>query len=107
MGDFEMIAEAMCRQGARTTAAKIALPNPNERCLAFGHYRGRNRIFAYRALADGIFAQWIFADRRSRGLRLRPWEVGSNCCSHEGQRSKAEDHELQHQNLPHCENHVA
>jgi hypothetical protein len=50
----------------------------------FGHYRGRNRIFAYRALADGIFAQGIFTDRRSHRLRLRPWEVGSNCCSHEG-----------------------
>src|ERR1700722_3507793 len=50
----------------------------------FGHYRGGNRIFAYRALADGIFAQGIFADRRSRRLRLRPREVGSSCCSHEG-----------------------
>jgi len=98
-----MIAEAMCRQGARTTAAKIALPNPNERCLAFGHYRGRNRIFAYRALANRIFTQGVFADWRSHWLRLRPWEVGSNCCSHEGQRSQADDHKLQHQILPHCE----
>jgi hypothetical protein len=86
---------------------KIALPNPNERST-FGHYRGRNRIFAYRALANGIFTQGVFADWRSHWLRLRlrPWQVGSNCCSHEGQRSKAEDHELQHQKLPHCENHV-
>ena len=50
----------------------------------FGNYRGRNRIFAYRALADGIFTDGIFADRRGGGDRLRPWEVGSNCCSHEG-----------------------
>ena len=88
-----------------TAAAKIALPNPNERCFrsTFGHYRGRNRIFAYRALANGIFTQGVFADWRSHWLRLRPWEVGSNCCSHEGQRSQADDHKLQHQILPHCE----
>jgi hypothetical protein len=47
-----------------------------------GHYRGSNRVFAYRALADGIFA-----DRRGRWDRLRPWKIGSDCCSHEGQRS--------------------
>jgi len=53
---------------------------------SFGHQRGRSRdrVFPYWALADGIFAQGIFADRRGHGLRLRPWEVGSNCCSYEG-----------------------
>jgi hypothetical protein len=54
----------------------------------FGHYRGRNRVFAHWALADGIFADGIFTNRRRRGGdRLRPWEVGSNCGSHESQRS--------------------
>jgi hypothetical protein len=49
-----------------------------------GHYRGCDRVFANRALADGPFAHGIFADRLSDRLRLRSWEVGSNCCSHEG-----------------------
>jgi hypothetical protein len=50
------------------------------------YQRGRrgNRIFAQRALADGIFAHWIFAHRRGDWLRLRTWEVGSSCCSDEG-----------------------
>jgi hypothetical protein len=69
----------------------------------FGHYRGRgrNRVFAKWALTNGIFAEGILADRRGRdGNRLRPWEVGSNCGSHEGKRSDTEDYEFQHQNLP-------
>jgi hypothetical protein len=61
--------------------------------LTFGYNRGRDRVFAHWALAERIFADGIFADRR-RGDRLRPREVGSNCCSDEGQRSDAEDHEL-------------
>ena len=70
----------------------------------FGHHRGRgrNRVFAHRALTDGIFADGIFANRRGGdGNRLRPWEVCSNCCSHESQRSDTKDHEFQHRNLSH------
>jgi hypothetical protein len=56
------------------------------------------------ALANAIFANGIFADRRGGGdrLRLRPWEVGGNCCSYEGQRSDTEDHEFQHRKLQIC-----
>jgi hypothetical protein len=68
-----------CTDGTNAADARIDIRS------TFGHYRGRgrDRIFAYRALADGIFAQRIFTDRRSHRLRLRPWEVGRNCCSHE------------------------
>ena len=34
------------------------------------------------------------------GNRLRPWQVGSNCGSHESQRSDSKDHEFQHRVLP-------
>src|ERR1700730_10496648 len=44
-------------------------PTPNERWptrewifrSTFGHYRGRDRVFAHWALADGIFAHGIFS----------------------------------------------
>jgi hypothetical protein len=68
----------------------------------FGHNRGCDRVFAHWALANGIFANRIFADRRGGGDRLRPWEVGGNCCSYEGQRSDTEDHEFQHRKLQIC-----
>jgi hypothetical protein len=68
----------------------------------FGHYWGCDRVFAHWALANGIFANGIFADRRGDRLRLRPWEVGSDRCAHEGQRSDTEDHEFQHRKLPIC-----
>ena len=82
----------------------VDLPRPNAAGAridirsTFGHHRsrGRNRIFAYRALADRDIAQGILTDRCSRRLRLGPWKVGSNCCSHEGKRGNAEDHEFQH-----------
>ena len=70
----------------------------------FGHYRGGcDRVFAHWALANGIFANGILADWRGlSGDRLRPWEVGGNCCSYEGQRSDTEDHEFQHRKLQMC-----
>ena len=60
---------------------------------------GCDRVFAHWALANGPFANGIFANRRGGGNWLSPWEVGSNCCSHEGQRSDTEDHEFQHRKL--------
>jgi hypothetical protein len=91
------------RRGKRTHE-KGAKAGPSGLGLTLGHYGRRDRVFAYWALADGIFADWIFADRRGGRDRLRPRQVGSNCCSDEGQRSDAEDHELQHQSL-HTVNH--
>ena len=71
---------------------------------ALGHYRCwcRDRVFANRALADGIFAKGIFAYRRGNRLRLRSWQVGSDCCSHESERGDTEDHKFQHRKLQ-CE----
>jgi hypothetical protein len=94
---------------AATRARGIGLETPRPPLsgwlgLTFGYNRGRDRVFAHWALTDGIFADRIFADRRGGRDRLRPREVGSNCCSDEGQRSDAEDHELQHQSL-HTVNH--
>jgi len=91
--------------GAAEERAETRLrAGPSGLGLTLGHYGRRDRVFAYWALADGIFADWIFADRRGGRDRLRPREVGSNCRSDEGQGSDAEDHELQHQSL-HTVNH--
>src|SRR5262245_56273190 len=67
-----------------------------------GHHwgRGRDRVFAHWALTIGVFADGIFANRHGGGgNRLRPWQVGSNCCSYESQRSDTKDHESQHRAL--------
>src|SRR6516165_8557717 len=65
---------------------------------ALGYYR-RGRGFADRIFADWALADWIFADRRGRNNRLGAWEVGSNCCSDEGESCNTEDHEFQHRSL--------
>jgi hypothetical protein len=68
----------------------------------FGHQRSRgsDRVFAHRALTNGVFANGIFANRRGGGgNRLRPRHVGSNCGSHESQRSGSKDNEFQHRVL--------
>jgi hypothetical protein len=83
--------------GAAEERAETRLrAGPSGLGLTLGHYGRRDRVFAYGALADGIFADWIFADRRGGRDRLRPWEVGSNRCSHESQRHRANDRESQH-----------
>jgi hypothetical protein len=68
----------------------------------FGHQRSRgsDRVFAHRALTNGVFADGIFANwRGGGGNRLRPWHIGSNCGSHESQRSDSKDNEFQHRAL--------
>ena len=68
----------------------------------FGYQRSRSRdrVFAHWALANGVLADGIFANRRGGGgNRLRPWHVGSNCCSHESQRSDTKDYKSQHRVL--------
>jgi hypothetical protein len=65
----------------------------------FGHHRGRNRVFAHGALTDGIFADGVFSDRRGGGNRLRPWQIGSSCGSHESQRRDSKDNKFQHRVL--------
>jgi len=76
---------------ANERAQTGARARPSDLGLTLGHYGRCDRVFAHWALADGIFA-----DRRRWCDRLRPREVGSNCCSHEGQRHGANDHESQH-----------
>ena len=83
--------------GAAEERAETRLrAGPSGLGLTLGHNGRRDRVFAYWALADGIFADWIFADRRGGRDRLRPWEVGSNRCSHESQRHRSNDRESQH-----------
>ena len=82
--------------GAANDRAGTPRARPSGLGLTLGYNRGRDRVFAHWALADGIFSDRIFADRRGGCDRLRPWEVGSNCCSHISQRHSANDHEFQH-----------
>jgi hypothetical protein len=76
---------------------EVTVSPPNE-CLRPKRPKAREWIFRStlgdyrrsRGLPARVFAHWaltngIFADRRSRDDRLGPWEVGSNCCSDEGQ----------------------